>query len=210
MSDEFMQNDNVTQTEDSSQPQNNNPYQQDSYSQPQDYSRPQDNPYQQNSYSQQNDNPYQQNSYGQSQGNPYQQNAYGQPQGTSYQQYSNSQYTNNQYYGQMTPQKGDGIGFGLAAMILGILSLFLFACCINYIMAVLAIVFGIVQLVKSSKKGMAIAGIITGAISIILATVFWVYAVSEYEDNQDFYFHHEYNDPDDILDDFMDDLEDEL
>ena len=49
------------------------------------------------------------------------------------------------YYGQ-TQAKGTGTGFGIASLVLGILSVFTFACCINYILAVLAIIFGIVQL----------------------------------------------------------------
>lgn len=128
--------------------------------------------YQQNSYQ----NPYSSsgtNSY--TSANTYSNgNAYSSP----YQQNSTNQ-SQNLYYGQAMQGKGDSIGFGVASMVLGILSIFTFFCCVNYIFAILAIIFGIVQLVKSTKKGMAITGIITAAISIIISIVFWVAAASE-------------------------------
>ena len=70
--------------------------------------------------------------------------AYGQ---TAYQQaYQSEQSQPNAYqqayYGQ-TQAKGTGTGFGIASLVLGILSVFTFACCINYILAVLAIILGI-------------------------------------------------------------------
>lgn len=75
---------------------------------------------------------------------------------------------------QTRPQKGSGIGFGAASLSLGIASVFLFGCCVNYITAVLAIVFAVVQIVKNQKKGMAVAGIVTAGISIVLGTVMWI------------------------------------
>ena len=102
--------------------------------------------------------------------------------GTNSYSYSNgSAYTNqsqNLYYGQAMQDKGDSIGFGVASMVLGILSMLTFCCCVNYIFAVLAIIFGIVQMVKSNKKGMAVTGIITAAISIIISIIFWIAAYS--------------------------------
>ena len=94
-------------------------------------------------------------------GADYNQNGYGQP--TGY---------NQPPYGAAT--KSDSTGFGIASLVLGIISIFTFFCCINYILAVIAIVLGIVQIVKSSKKGLAIGGIVTAVISIIGATIFWV------------------------------------
>lgn len=112
--------------------------------------------------------------------------AYGQ---TAYQQaYQSEQSQPNAYqqayYGQ-TQAKGTGTGFGIASLVLGILSVFTFACCINYILAVLAIIFGIVQIVKNEKKGLAIGGIITAVISIVLGIVFSIYAVNIAEKMQD-------------------------
>jgi hypothetical protein len=149
-----------------------NPYQQPDYGQQQnsgqsyhygqrsdsgqpDYERPNYGPqnYGQPNYSQQN---YNQQDY-------RQQYNYGQP--------GNGQQP---YYGQAQQPKKDDIGFGLTSMILGILSLLLFCTCINYILAILAIVFGIIQLVKYRRREMAIAGIVTAAISIVLATIMWI------------------------------------
>jgi hypothetical protein len=79
-----------------------------------------------------------------------------------------------QYYGQAEQQKPNNIGFGLTSMILGILSLLLFCSCVNYILAVLAIIFGIIQLVKYQNRGMAIAGLVTAGLSILLATIMWI------------------------------------
>ncbi len=102
--------------------------------------------------------------------------SYGQ---TAYQQaYQNEQSQPNAYqqayYGQ-TKAKGTGTGFGIASLVLGILSIFTFACCINYILAVLAIIFGIVQIVKNEKKGLAIGGIVTAVISIIVGILFTMF-----------------------------------
>lgn len=197
MSDEFTQNENVTQPQD-------NPYQPQDYSQPQDnpgeqsYSQPQDNPYQSQTYS----NPYQ----GQTYSNPYQGSSYGSPQGNNYQQYGN-----HPYYGQAS-QKKDGAGFGIASLVLGVLSIFLFACCVNYITAILAIVFGILQLVKSDSKGMAIAGIITASLSILIATLLWIGLANSEENGtlRDFidrYSDHKYHFDDENGNDFDFDLD---
>ena len=199
MSDEFMSNNDMTNQE-NSQPEN--PVPQMDYSEQQgavpqrDYSQPQrayQNPYSQGNYSKPD---YSQTSYTQpnytqtnytqpnysqqqyTQQNPYQQQTYTQQNSyqNPYQQQTYTQQNSYQqpYYGQAANQKGDGIGFGIASMIIGIASIFLFACCINYILAILAIISGIIQIVKNQKKGMAIAGIITAAISIILGTFFWI------------------------------------
>lgn len=118
---------------------------------------------------------YNQNGYGQPAGGQnYNQNEYGQPNGgVNYNQNGYNQTGYNQPpYGAAT--KSESTGFGIASLVLGIISIFTFFCCINYILAVIAIVLGIVQIVKSSKKGLAIGGIVTAVISIIGATIFWV------------------------------------
>jgi hypothetical protein len=112
-------------------------------------------------------NMYQQPNYGQQQNNGQQPNY-----GTQY-NYGNPN-DGQQYYGQVQQQKSQDIGFGLASMILGIVSLLMFCTCINYILAILAIVFGIIQIVRCEKRGMAIAGIVTGGLSILLATIMWI------------------------------------
>lgn len=70
--------------------------------------------------------------------------------------------------------KDDKKGLCIASMVLGIISIVLF--CIWYIpvpCAILAIIFGILGM-KSSFKGMAIAGIITGALGILFTIVIFV------------------------------------
>lgn len=70
--------------------------------------------------------------------------------------------------------KGDKKGLCIASMVLGIISIVLF--CIWYISvpcSILAIIFGILGM-KSSFKGMAIAGIITGALGILFTIVIFV------------------------------------
>lgn len=118
--------------------------------------------------------------------------------------YSNAQYGNQQYGTQQTgygvppqygtqqtgygvpPQYGyqgangnnskkkEGEGFGIASLVLGIISVLLFCTCINYVLAIMAIIFGIIQMATREKKGAAVGGIITSAISIIVASVFWI------------------------------------
>ena len=111
---------------------------------------------------------YNQNQQGYSQQNynqqSYNQAGYGQP---NY---------NQQPYGQPgMAQKSDSNGFGIASLVLGIISIFTFFCCINYILAIIAIILGVVQLVRSSQKGLAIGGIVTAAISILGSIIFWIF-----------------------------------
>lgn len=73
--------------------------------------------------------------------------------------------------------KGQGTGFGIASLVLGIVSIVV--CCIWYISipaGILAIVFGIMQIVKNEKRGMAIAGIICSAVGVIASIVVLIYA----------------------------------
>ena len=42
-------------------------------------------------------------------------------------------------------QKGDGRGYGIASLILGIVSVLLFCTCINWVTAILAVIFGLIQ-----------------------------------------------------------------
>ena len=109
------------------------------------------------------------------------------------------------------PEK-DRKGFAIASMVLGIIALVLF--CIVYISipcAILALIFGILS-VKSSKRGMAIAGITTGAIGFILTVLLYVFvfvvvgvgtytgldslqdALEEYENNNYEYHYNLYDD----------------
>lgn len=116
--------------------------------------------------------------------------------------------------------KKDRKGLAIAAMVLGIVSLVLF--CIWYISlpcAILAIIFGIIA-IKSSKRGMAIAGISTGAVGAILMILLYVIVfvligvgtsagvkeiIENFEDYQDDYDYH-YNSFDDLYENRYDDI----
>ena len=101
-------------------------------------------------------------------------------------------------------------GLAIASMVLGIVSLVLFCIwCICIPCAILAIVFGILSL-KSNGKGMAIAGISTGAVGFILMVIlyafifivdFGIYSelLDDYEsDNYNYNYHYDrHNDFDD-------------
>lgn len=135
------------------------------------YSRPEPSEYSQpqQDYSQQQYT-YSQQPYGQ----PQQQYVYGQLPSDQPLQDNQQQYVYGQQPGDQPQQDRDSVGFGVASLVLGILSVFLFClCCVNFFTALLAIIFGIVQIVKSKHKGMAIAGIITAAISVILSILLW-------------------------------------
>jgi hypothetical protein len=71
-------------------------------------------------------------------------------------------------------EKKDGIGFGIASLVLGICSLLLFCTCVNLLLAILAIVFGIIQIVGYKKRGLAVGGIVTAALSIVLFVILCV------------------------------------
>lgn len=117
-------------------------------SQIQNYSNAQNQDY--NSYQNQNYNNYQNNGYNNMNGTSGQQNYYGNEPATE------------------TPS-----GMAIAGMVLGILSML--CCCIWYvsaILAILALVFSIITVAKNKPgKGMAIAGIVCGAIGLIMAIV---------------------------------------
>ncbi|WP_075720987.1 DUF4190 domain-containing protein [Roseburia sp. 499] len=99
------------------------------------------------------------------------------------QQLNETEYSyQNQYTGNGSG-KGQGTGLGTASMICGIFSI-LTLCgsfvtvYINPVLAmmmylapvlgIVAIVLGIVQLVKNESKGMAIAGIVCGAVGLLI------------------------------------------
>ena len=91
------------------------------------------------------------------------QNPYGEPR--------DNPYGNPQEPRYNATGKKIGLGFGIASLVLGIVSLLCFCTCINIIMAILAIIFGVIQIISYESKGMAIGGIVTATISIILFVV---------------------------------------
>ena len=74
-------------------------------------------------------------------------------------------------------KKEDRKGLAIAAMVLGIVSIVF--CCVYWvsiICAILAIIFGIVA-IKSSGKGMAISGIVTGSIGIFISLFVTIFLI---------------------------------
>jgi hypothetical protein len=110
-------------------------------------------------------------------------------------------------------------GFGLASLILGAAAVLLFPTCINFILIILAIVFGVIQLSRSQKKSMAVTGIVLSGVSLVLSIVLWVVVLShidfgsvlDSDDLFDYNYDYNYDDGDDDYDfdfDFGDDYDD--
>lgn len=73
--------------------------------------------------------------------------------------------------------KKDRKGFCIASMVLGIIALVLF--CVWYLSipcAILAVIFGILG-IKSKGKGMAIAGLVTGSIGLVVSVFIIIFLV---------------------------------
>ncbi len=128
----------------------------------------------------------------------YEENPY-----TNQGQYGGPKYGGPEYgqsdYGNPKDERGKkyGNGFGMAALILGIISLVVFCSIFNVFLAILAIVFGIIQLAMYHDKVQAIIGIVTASLSIVLTIVFWglIYASSPFMNMmEDFVY--EYSDGD--------------
>lgn len=131
-------------------------------------------------------------------------------QGNTYAAINSSYYAN-----QRTKQKGDGVAFGVASMVLGIISLLLFCTCANFLTGILAIIFGIIQLTKHKDKPFAVTGIVTAAISMVMGIFLWLLlaagmsdaSLNSYDDIYDYYYGDEYYD-DSYDDDYRDDYYD--
>ncbi len=116
-------------------------------------------------------------SYGDTQ-QEHAENPYGNPYGNPYENpYGGNGYQYNPYGGApREPQRGPhgkkmNVGLGIASLVIGIISLMCFCTGLNVILAILAIVFGIVQLATCESKGLAIGGIVMAAISIMLTAI---------------------------------------
>lgn len=137
--------------------------------------------------------------------------AYERPLGQNYVQGNTYAAINSSYYANQRPkQKGDGVAFGVASMVLGIVSLLLFCTCGNFLTGILAIIFGIIQLTKNKDKPFAVTGIITAVISMVLGIFLWLLlavgmsdaSLNSYEDIYDYYYGDEYYDGDYRDDDY--------
>ena len=135
---------------------------------------------------------------------------YGQPNGSAEYNYGQSNGSTEYNYGQPAggygSNKSESEGFGIASLVLGIITVLLFCTCISWITGILAIIFGIIQLVKGNKKGMAIVGLITGGIgfiaSVILYILIFFIGLGSYSNYDDIYNH--------IYDDIYDDIENSM
>lgn len=161
------------------------------------------------------DNPYYTNTsygnggtdynYGQSNGGT--DYGYGQSNDSAGYNYGQSNNSADYNYGQPNGNnKSESEGFGIASLILGIITVLLFCTCISWITGILAVIFGILQLVKGNKKGMAVVGLITGGIgfaaSIILYILIFFTGLGSYSSYNDIYDH--------IYDDIYDDIENSM
>lgn len=124
---------------------------------------------------------------------------YGQPNGSA-------EYNYGQPAGRYGSNKSESEGFGIASLVLGIITVLLFCTCISWITGILAIIFGIIQLVKGNKKGMAIVGLITGGIGFIASVILYILifftGLGSYSNYDDIYNH--------IYDDIYDDIENSM
>ena len=87
---------------------------------------------------------------------------------------------------QVPPQRERKTGLAIAALILGIISLIGLCCCgLNIITAPLAIIFGIVSIVKKRDgTGLSITGIVLAALSLVMmfSVIFSVRDILPYSD----------------------------
>ncbi len=76
--------------------------------------------------------------------------------------------------GWQPPKRGGGLA--TAALVLGIVSLFLLVVCgIGVITAIVGLVLGILALVRGGGKGRAIAGIVLSALALLIAAAAWAW-----------------------------------
>ena len=135
---------------------------------------------------------------------------YGQPNGSAEYNYGQSNGSTEYNYGQPAGRygsnKSESEGFGIASLVLGIITVLLFCTCISWITGILAIIFGIIQLVKGNKKGMASVGLITGGIGFIASVILYILifftSLGSYSNYDDIYNH--------IYDDIYDDIENSM
>ena len=135
---------------------------------------------------------------------------YGQPNGSAEYNYGQSNGSTEYNYGQPAGRygsnKSESEGFGIASLVLGIITVLLFCTCISWITGILAIIFGIIQLVKGNKKGMAICFLITGGIGFIASVILYILifftSLGSYSNYDDIYNH--------IYDDIYDDIENSM
>ena len=148
---------------------------------------------------------YQSSQSGEYQSDSYQSSQSGEYQSSGYQ--GGSQYQQYQARGEKPASKT----LGILSLIFGIISIVFFCSCINIFTGILAIVFGIIQLVsgRGLARGMSIAGIITGALSIIFFFVFWG-AILNNSDIRDSVMDRNSEDMEEFFEDYLEDYFDDF
>ncbi len=126
--------------------------------------------------------------------NSYESNSYS-GSDTESNRYYDTQTTSPYYSANQTEEKqgGGNIGFAIASLVCGILSML--CCCLtlfSVVLGVAAIVLGIIAICfKYDGKGMAIAGIITGGLGLVIGVIALVWsgsvAAQDFLDYYDFY-----------------------
>jgi hypothetical protein len=100
-------------------------------------------------------------------------NAYSQADSQGSSNYYDAGYQGGTSYDDTYAEGGGNIGFAIASMICGILSMLCCICgCMNLPLSIAAIVLGVITITKHyDGKGMAIAGLITGGLGLVLGVI---------------------------------------
>lgn len=110
-----------------------------------------------------------------------------------YSDYQQNSYNQPTYSADPYPPQSSTPGLSIAGMICGILSLL--TCCFYYIglpLAILGLIFSIIGMKRNANgKGMAIAGIVTSAISLAIAIIMLIIVLVAANSSPYFYYEFE-------------------
>ncbi len=93
--------------------------------------------------------------------------------------YQEPNFDNNIPNNSNPEEKRKSTGFAIASLVLGILSIVFICCCIpwlNLILAVLAIVFAIIDKNKPTKTGVSTGGLVCGIIGLLISLVLMLFS----------------------------------
>lgn len=110
-------------------------------------------------------------------------------------QYAQPQYAQPQYAAPQPVKKSNKIGFAIASLVLGIVSILMCCCCeIGALFGIPGIILGGIAISKKyDGKGMAIAGVICSVIGIVICIVYWILfalGMMDYSSYSDFYYYY--------------------
>ena len=93
----------------------------------------------------------------------------------NYTEDTSTSFTDSSFNTPVDNQPEGSSDFGIVALVLGIIALLTFCTvCLNIPLAILSIIFAIIQLVRGNGKGLAVGGIITSALSIVACIIFYL------------------------------------